>query len=83
MTMPFDQAAEKYFTPPDTLEALADDMKFKGYLFYKALIEQGRQMERERIITILEKEYPAISTWRCWPALKEGRYAKGENEAKA
>jgi len=70
MTMPFDQAAEKYFTPPDTLEALAADVKVKAYLFYEALIEQGRQMER--IITILEKEYPAISTWRCWPALKKG-----------
>ncbi|MBU0846728.1 hypothetical protein KKH23_06015 [Patescibacteria group bacterium] len=72
MTMPFDQAAEKHFTPPDTLEALVDDRNFKMHLFYKALIEQGRQMERERIITILEKEYPAISTWRCWPALKGG-----------
>ena len=73
MTMPFDQAAEKHFTPPDTLETLADDRDLKRHLFYKALIEQGQQMERERIITILEKEYPAISTWQCWPALKKGR----------
>jgi len=56
-------------TSLEALKILADDRKFKGYLFYKALIEQGRQMERERIITILEKEYPAISTWRCWQAL--------------
>ena len=60
-------------TSLEALKILADDRKFKGYLFYKALIEQGRQMERERIITILEKEYPAISTWRCWPALKRGQ----------
>jgi len=36
------------------------------------LIEEEKRQERERIITILEKEYPAISTWRCWPALKGG-----------
>ena len=29
-------------------------------------IEKGRQMERERITTILKRDYPAIDTWPCW-----------------
>ena len=30
-------------------------------------------LERKRILAILEKEYPAITTWQCWKALKEGK----------
>ncbi len=37
------------------------------------LIEKGRQLERSKFVTTLEKEYPAITTWRCWQGLKEGK----------
>ena len=32
--------------------------------------QKGVKDERERILSILEKEYPAITTWKCWKELK-------------
>ncbi|KKK59460.1 hypothetical protein LCGC14_3034200 [marine sediment metagenome] len=40
---------------------------------FKDGIEKGRQMGREKFVTTLEREYPAITTWRCWLALKGGK----------
>lgn len=31
-----------------------------------------REQEKDRILAILQKEYPAITTWPCWPSLKGG-----------
>jgi len=33
-------------------------------------IEEAKTQERERILALLEKEYPAITTWQCWQALR-------------
>lgn len=35
------------------------------------LVELAKKEERERILGILKKEYPAIDTWPCWQTLKE------------
>ena len=37
------------------------------------LIEDAKKQERERVLGILQREYPAIDTWQCWKALKEGK----------
>jgi len=33
-------------------------------------IQEAKKQEREGIIKLLEKEYPAITTWQCWQTLK-------------
>lgn len=40
--------------------------------FEETSFKAGAKEEGERITTILEKEYPAITTWQCWQVLKKG-----------
>ena len=35
------------------------------------LLEEAKKQEREKIMALLEKAYPAITTWQCWQALKD------------
>ena len=36
-------------------------------------LREARQDERKKILAVLKKEYPAITTWQCWKALTEGK----------
>ena len=41
-------------------------------------IQEAKKQEREGIIKLLEKEYPAITTWQCWQTLKSTNKGGGE-----
>ncbi len=43
-------------------------------------IEEAKKQERERVLGILQREYPAIDTWQCWQALKEEKTCKAVKE---
>ncbi len=43
----------------------------------EALIQEAKKQERERILGILQKEYPAIDTWQCWRDLSSEGVANG------
>ncbi len=36
-------------------------------------IEEAKREEKNRILALLKKEYPAITTWQCWEDLKGGK----------
>ncbi len=57
-----------------------DDSAFSGTItidkiiaLIEPLIKDAREQERNRVLGILIKEYPAIDTWKCWPDLKAGK----------
>jgi len=43
---------------------------YKGPGEIEGEIQEAKKQEREGIIKLLEKEYPAITTWQCWQTLK-------------
>ncbi len=46
------------------------------YLVRKAQDAKTAKLVAEDIMGTLEREYPAITTWPCWPVLKK-RYPRG------
>jgi len=58
-----------------SLERIAEELGVNFYDFYTRLYTsiKVKKDERERILNKLESEYPAITTWQGWPALKEGK----------
>jgi len=50
--------------------------------YIKTAREEAKRKEREGILDLLEKEYPAITTWQCWRALKGEGKAKNSPEQK-
>jgi len=50
------------------------DKGFKSGLHHaEDRLEEAKREERKEVMAILEKEYPAITTWQCWQSLKEGK----------
>ncbi len=42
-------------------------------VYYLREIQEAKEHEKDRIMALLEKEYPPITTWPCWAALKGGK----------
>jgi len=61
------QEERRQFHAPDSLGFKIEKMLEAQLAKAEPII---RQKERERILGILQKEYPAIITWRCWQALR-------------
>ncbi len=38
---------------------------------WQAIAREAERYRTEQVVELLEREYPAITTWRCWPELKK------------